>query len=55
MLSNFCFMNFFDLTGHNGAIEARKTGFRKIKARVAQSFGLESKNVTPPKVFRIKN
>ena len=25
MLSNFCFMNFFDLTGHNGAIEARKT------------------------------
>ena len=55
MLSKFCFINFFGLTGHNGAIEARKTRPIHVNVPVAPLFGLESKNVTPPKVFRIKN
>ena len=54
MLSKFCFMNIFGLTGHNGAIEVRKSRPIHVNVPVALLFGLKSKNVTPPKVSRIK-
>ena len=55
MLSKFCFINFFGLTGHNGAIEVRKSRPIHVNVPVALLFGLKSKNVTPPKVSSIKN
>ena len=55
MLSNFCFINFLDWTGQNVAIEVRKSRPIHVNVPVALLFGLESKNVAPPKVFRIKN
>ena len=55
MLSNFGFMEFFGWTAHNRDIAVRKTPSIYVDCPVAPPFGPKSKNVTPPKVSRIKN
>ena len=55
MLSNFCFMNFFGWTANYRDMAVRKTPSIYVDCPVAPPLGPKSKNVTSPKVSRIKN